>query len=97
MHLHGRASVGLRSLQPAWPNKMDAEAMIPWSSLAKLSRTHHAMQYNMRIAFSNRANNQQGRFCSIQFEVTPDCYRRMQLVVAVILQASRELNPTTLG
>lgn len=83
--MHERASVGLRSPQPAWPNKMDAEATIPWNSLAKLSRTHHAMQYNMYVAFSNRVNNQRGRFCSIQFEVTSDSYRRMQLVVAIIV------------
>lgn len=29
-----RASVSLRSLQAAWPQKMDAEAVIPWSSAA---------------------------------------------------------------
>ena len=35
---HERASVSLRQLQDTWSNKMDAEAAIPWSSLAKHSK-----------------------------------------------------------
>ena len=37
MCFHAGSGISLRSLQPTWPNKMDAEAAIPWSSLAQLS------------------------------------------------------------
>lgn len=50
----------------AWPNKMDAEAAKPWSSLAKLSRTHHAIQCDMGVALRNRMNNRRGRLCSFK-------------------------------
>ena len=29
------SSVGVRALKAAWPNRMDAEAVIPWSNLAE--------------------------------------------------------------
>lgn len=35
-HSHEGASVTLRPPQSTWANKMDAEAAIPWNSLAKL-------------------------------------------------------------
>ena len=35
--LKGEASVSSRPQQATWPHKMDAEAAILWSSLAKLS------------------------------------------------------------
>lgn len=38
MHLHKGVGVSLRSPKAAWPNKMIAEAAIPWSSLAKLNK-----------------------------------------------------------
>lgn len=34
--LAGEANVSFKSLQTAWPNKMDVEAVISWISLAKL-------------------------------------------------------------
>lgn len=36
--LIGRASLSSRSLQAAWPSKMDADAAVSWSSLVKLSK-----------------------------------------------------------
>lgn len=36
--LIGRASLSSRSLQAAWPHKMDADAAVSWSSLVKLSK-----------------------------------------------------------
>lgn len=36
MYLHEGASVSLKSLQAAWPNKMEVEAATAWSILANL-------------------------------------------------------------
>lgn len=51
MCLHEGPSVRSRSLQTTWPNKKDAGATGPPSSLAKLSTQHLVSQPNSAVSF----------------------------------------------
>lgn len=48
--LHEGANVILRPTPAAWPNQMDAEAVIPWSNLAELLTQHLVSQVSGTVS-----------------------------------------------